>query len=116
MNEQSTLLTSHHPTLTFDPNIMSELKKLGDNIRKARRSRGIAQEALGTASCLHRTYVCDIERGTRNVSFSSLSKIARGLQMTISELTRDTGPDYQETMQPVNGSRVLLDSRPVPVE
>jgi transcriptional regulator with XRE-family HTH domain len=65
-----------------------ELEILGENLRRIRHSRGVSQEALGGICALHRTYICDIERGARNVSFESLLKIASGLETTISELTR----------------------------
>jgi ribosome-binding protein aMBF1 (putative translation factor) len=65
-----------------------DLAKLGENIRKARRNLKLSQEDLADRCGLHRTYVSDIERGARNVSFGSLLKLARGLVTTISELTR----------------------------
>jgi transcriptional regulator with XRE-family HTH domain len=65
-----------------------ELAKLGENIRRVRRSLKVSQEEFADMCTLHRTYVCDIERGARNVSFSSLLKLARGSRTTISELTR----------------------------
>ncbi len=73
---------------------MTELKNLGQNIRLARKACGISQEGLAEASDLHRTYVCDVERGSRNVSVMSLVKIARGLGVSVSDLTRNIeGPD-----------------------
>jgi hypothetical protein len=42
---------------------------------------------------LHRTYISDVERGCRNLGFHSLMAIARGLGVTLSELTRDVGTD-----------------------
>ena len=65
-----------------------ELQALGDAIRQIRKARKISQVALGTLSGLHRTYICDIERGTRNLTFLNLLKLARALGMTVSEITR----------------------------
>ena len=64
-----------------------ELASLGDNIRKARQRLKISQDALAERCGLHRTYITDIERGARNVSFGSLLKVAQGLGTTVSELT-----------------------------
>jgi transcriptional regulator with XRE-family HTH domain len=61
---------------------------LGQNIRNIRRARGISQDDLGGLANLHRTYICDVERGARNVSIGSLISLARALGTTVSELTK----------------------------
>jgi transcriptional regulator with XRE-family HTH domain len=48
--------------------------------------RDLTQQALGDRARLHRTYLADVERGGRNVSIESLAKIAKALEVTISEL------------------------------
>jgi transcriptional regulator with XRE-family HTH domain len=63
-----------------------QLIRLGDNVRKGRRGLRISQEAFAERCGLHRTYVTDIERGARNVSFSSLLKLAGGLGITVAQL------------------------------
>jgi CheY-like chemotaxis protein len=35
---------------------------------------------------LHRTYVCDVERGARNVSLESIEKLARALEISVATL------------------------------
>lgn len=47
----------------------------------------ISQEELAFRCELHRTYLSDVERGARNLSFNSILAIARGLGLTVSELT-----------------------------
>ena len=79
----------------------SELLTLGENIRRARRKLNISQEALAERCGLHRTYVCDIERGARNVSFGSLLKLAQGLKTNISELMRNVETGLRP---PISGS------------
>jgi transcriptional regulator with XRE-family HTH domain len=71
--------------------IDNALAALGQNIRRARKALNISQEELAFRCELHRTYLSDIERGARNVSFSSLLALARGLGSTVSELTQDIG-------------------------
>ena len=59
---------------------------LGSNIRQRRKSEGITQEGLAERADLHRTYIADIERGARNVSIMNIIRIARALQVSVSEL------------------------------
>lgn len=63
----------------------------GAAVRAARKriDPELSQERLGHEAGLDRTYVSDIERGSRNVSYSSLLKIAAGLRMKLSELQAD---------------------------
>jgi transcriptional regulator with XRE-family HTH domain len=66
-----------------------ELTALGGAIRRARKTRNISQMNLGEICGLHRTYICDVERGARNVTFLSLMKLARALGATVSDIIRD---------------------------
>jgi transcriptional regulator with XRE-family HTH domain len=65
-----------------------ELANLGKTIRMLRENRHLSQTALGEEAALHRTYICDVERGARNVTFLSLIKLANGLGTTVSEITQ----------------------------
>jgi transcriptional regulator with XRE-family HTH domain len=47
---------------------------------------GISQEVLAEQAALHRTYISDIERGARNVSLDNIEKLAKALQISISDL------------------------------
>ena len=57
--------------------------RFGKAMRKRRWELGLSQEELAIRSGLHRTYVADIERGSRNISLRSIEKIARGLEIPI---------------------------------
>jgi transcriptional regulator with XRE-family HTH domain len=59
---------------------------LGKVIKEARKQRGLSQEALALEGGLDRTYVSSVERGKRNVSFNSLTTLARTLDVKPSEL------------------------------
>ena len=61
-------------------------KPFGVSVRTWRRRLGISQEALGGRAGLHRTYICDIERGARNVSLESIAKLARTLEVSVATL------------------------------
>lgn len=67
----------------------ASLARLGQTIRKERQKRRLSQEGLASLSRLSRTYVGDVERGTADVSFSSLERIADALGMTMSDLVRE---------------------------
>ena len=54
-------------------------KKFGDTLRGLRKQKGLSQEDLAFKSGLHRTYISDIERGSRNLSLKNIEKIAKAL-------------------------------------
>ena len=54
-------------------------KKFGDKLRQIRKQKGLSQEKLALKCGLHRTYISDIERGSRNVSLKNIEKIAKAL-------------------------------------
>ena len=86
-----------------------ELINFGANVRKTRQNRKISQEALAELCDLHRTYICDIERGTRNVSLLSVVKIAKGLGMTSSELMMNVEFDGKSALESFkNGGHSLV--------
>lgn len=49
----------------------------------------MTQEDLAAKCELHRSYICDVERGARNITLFSLLKIAKGLQASPVELLAD---------------------------
>lgn len=64
------------------------LIELGDQIREARKKKGLSQEQLAYDADVDRSYVGGIERGERNVSFLTLVKIAECLECDISKFTK----------------------------
>jgi transcriptional regulator with XRE-family HTH domain len=67
----------------------NEIWKLGEKIRQLRRERNLSQEDLANICEFDRTYISLVERGKRNISFSNLCALARGLKVSVSELTTD---------------------------
>jgi transcriptional regulator with XRE-family HTH domain len=58
-------------------------------LRALRERAGLSQEALGYEAGLHRTYVGSVERGERNPSFESISKILIAVDSDWTEFGRD---------------------------
>lgn len=56
---------------------------IGWNLRKLRVERGLSQERLGLASNIDRSYVGRVERGSENVTVSTLEAFARVLEVPI---------------------------------
>ncbi|HEY9791295.1 MAG TPA: helix-turn-helix transcriptional regulator [Candidatus Obscuribacterales bacterium] len=59
---------------------------LGKAIKAKRRQLGMSQEILSEKSGLHRTYISDAERGSRNLSIQSMIRLAGGLDVPLSSL------------------------------
>lgn len=57
-----------------------------ENMRRIRRLKEISQEELAFDAQISKTYVCEIERGSRAVSIDVMGRIADALQMPLSEL------------------------------
>ncbi len=66
--------------------IMDLKKEFGLIIKGRRIALGYSQEVLAERADLHRTYVTDIERGTRNLTLESISRLANALGVCIHDL------------------------------
>jgi len=64
--------------------------RFGLAIKHLRLKQDLTQEELAHRSALHRTYLTDIERGTRNPSIEVVEKLASGLGISLPELLRVT--------------------------
>ena len=60
--------------------------RFGKAVRMLRTELKISQEDFAERAGLHRTYISDLERGKRNVSLENIERLARALNLTISEL------------------------------
>jgi len=65
------------------------LVRFGRIVRARRLALDLTQETLAEKSELHRTYIADIERGTRNVSLRNIERLALALDCSISSLFGD---------------------------
>jgi len=61
-------------------------ERFGFAVKDRREALGLTQEEFAEKAGIHRTYLSDIERGTRNVSLINIERVAQGLSMKLSEL------------------------------
>jgi len=61
-------------------------ERFGFAVKDRRDELDLTQEDLAEKAGIHRTYLSDIERGSRNVSLINIEKMAAGLSLTMSEL------------------------------
>jgi transcriptional regulator with XRE-family HTH domain len=65
-----------------------ELLKLGMRIRASRKVLGRSQKELSNQCGLDRRFFVGVERGERNLTFSSLCQICTGLNCDIAAVTK----------------------------
>lgn len=58
---------------------MDVRQRLGNNVRRLREASHRSQEAFADDAGIHRTYVSDVERGTRNPTIIVVEKFAKAL-------------------------------------
>ena len=63
-------------------------ERFGFAVKSRREELGLTQEEFADKAGVHRTYLSDIERGSRNVALINIERIAAGLVLKISELFR----------------------------
>ncbi len=61
-------------------------ERFGFAVKDRREAMGLTQEEFAERAGIHRTYLSDIERGTRNVSLLNIERVASALSLRISEL------------------------------
>ena len=61
-------------------------KDLGKRIRELRQQTGLSQEKFALSIDMDRTYLASVEAGKRNISLCNIEKIAKGLNISVSEL------------------------------
>lgn len=60
---------------------MDVVQLLGENVRHYRKLKGMTQEQLAVSAGMERSYVSDLERGTRNPSVLALGRLAKALSI-----------------------------------
>jgi DNA-binding XRE family transcriptional regulator len=66
--------------------MQDSLEILGRRIRTLREESGLSQEKFAEKCSFDRTYISLLERGKRNPSYTNLLKVAKGFEISISDL------------------------------
>ena len=83
----SSLVLAAVKELANMPVMNVEILKLGLRIRASRRMLGLNQKDFSKECGLDRSYFGGVERGERNLTFSSLCQICAGLNYDIAAVT-----------------------------
>jgi transcriptional regulator with XRE-family HTH domain len=65
---------------------MDVQQRIAANVKRLRKAQGLSQEELADRAGVDRTYISQIERAVKNATFISLDKIAKGLDVPLTEL------------------------------
>jgi len=65
--------------------------QLGERVRRLREERGWSQEGFAHEGGLGRSFAGAIERGEKDVRLSTLTKLARALGVSLSQLLKGIG-------------------------
>jgi transcriptional regulator with XRE-family HTH domain len=63
-------------------------ERFGFAVKTRREELNLTQEDLADRAGIHRTYLSDVERGSRNLSLINIERLAAALAMSLSELFR----------------------------
>jgi transcriptional regulator with XRE-family HTH domain len=92
-------------------------KSLGIVIKRRREHLALSQDQLALRADLHRTYISDVERGARNLSFDSIYCVAKGLgvlpSLLFAEAELDAYKSAGELIGVAANSTVLPEEMPV---
>ncbi len=68
--------------------------KVGRNLRRIRKQRGLMQIDVAVATGLDRTYISRAETGQVRTSFHTLCKFVKGLEITSADLIDNIALNY----------------------
>lgn len=66
--------------------VLNICERFGLAVRARREELGLNQETLADRAEIHRTYLSDVERGSRNLSLVNIERLAAALQLSLTEL------------------------------
>lgn len=72
------------------------LRAFAVSVRSRRQELGLSREELAHRSGLHRTYISDIERGSRNVALTNIARLAEALNVNPSDLISGLGKTVEQ--------------------
>ena len=71
---------------------MNLSKIIGERLRGYRNQLGWSQERLAERANLHPTYIGQLERGEKNATIESISKVSAALDTSLSQLFENISP------------------------
>ena len=69
--------------------------RFGANVKNHRRRLGMSQEQLAWRANMHRTYLADIERGSRNISLFSIVRLVNALGTSLADFFFTLEEDFR---------------------
>ena len=63
----------------------------GYRIRRLRENKALSQEKFALSIGMDRTYYASVESGKRNISLVNIERIAKGLEVSLSDLFKGIG-------------------------
>jgi len=63
-------------------------ERFGFAVKDRREAQRLTQEEFAARADIHRTYLSDVERGTRYLSLMNIERVAKALSLKISGLFR----------------------------
>lgn len=99
---------------------MTIARELGERLRAYRTQRGWSQEEMAERADLHTTYIGQLERGEKNATIETISKVAAALDISLSKLFENISLASSEKdipsrcydliqKQPLRDQKLLLD-------
>ncbi|MDR3616844.1 MAG: helix-turn-helix transcriptional regulator [Candidatus Obscuribacterales bacterium] len=71
---------------TSEPIELELLQRIGNTLKTRRQALRLSQIDLADKAQIHRTYIGNIEHGTRNITVSILVRLARALDIPFTEI------------------------------
>jgi transcriptional regulator with XRE-family HTH domain len=68
-------------------------ERFGFAVKSRREALGLTQEDLAHQAGIHRTYLSDVERGSRNICLMNIERLAAALSLKLAELFHAIDPD-----------------------
>ena len=72
-------------------------ERFGTAVKFRREELSMTQEELAEKAGIHRTYLSDVERGTRNLSLINIEKLAAALSISMSKLFQSVDASQEAT-------------------
>ena len=63
-------------------------ERFGFAVKARREELGMTQEELAESAGIHRTYVSDVERGSRNLGLANIDRLGAALRISLTDLFR----------------------------